>query len=105
MAGDGVLERLDDHFREHRGGIVTDLLFAVAWVTLVNALFRVVDGPTWAYYFLWPPASSPITASSSRWRRRPPRGMTDAASPDRRPFDARPTTAIGLTRPGPYCRA
>ena len=50
MAGDGVLERLDDHLREHRGGIVTDLLFAVAWVTLVNALFRVVDGPTWAYY-------------------------------------------------------
>ena len=50
MAGDGVLERLGDHLREHRGGIVTDLLFAVAWVTLVNALFRVVDGPTWAYY-------------------------------------------------------
>ena len=52
MAGDGVLERLGDHLREHRGGIVTDLLFAVAWVTLVNALFRVVDGPTWAYYLL-----------------------------------------------------
>ena len=52
MAGDGVLERLDDHLREHRGGIVTDLLFAVAWVTPVNALFRVVSGPTWACYLL-----------------------------------------------------
>jgi hypothetical protein len=28
----------------------TDLVFAVAWVTLVNVIFRVVDGPTWAYY-------------------------------------------------------
>jgi hypothetical protein len=28
----------------------TDLVFAVAWVTLVNVIFRSVDGPTWAYY-------------------------------------------------------
>lgn len=52
MAGDGALERLGDYLREHRGGIVTDLVFALVWVTLVNALFGVVDGPTWAYYLL-----------------------------------------------------
>lgn len=36
--------------REQRWGILTDLAFAVVWVTLVEALFTVVDGPTWAYY-------------------------------------------------------
>lgn len=29
-----------------------DLVFAVAWVTMDEVLFRVVDGPTWAYYLL-----------------------------------------------------
>lgn len=36
--------------REERWGMLTDLAFAVVWVTMVEVLFRVVDGPTWAYY-------------------------------------------------------
>lgn len=36
--------------REERWGVLTDLAFAVVWVTLIEALFTVVDGPTWAYY-------------------------------------------------------
>ncbi|WP_394341313.1 hypothetical protein [Natrarchaeobius chitinivorans] len=27
-----------------------DLVFAVGWVTMVHLLFRVLDGPEWAYY-------------------------------------------------------
>jgi 4-amino-4-deoxy-L-arabinose transferase-like glycosyltransferase len=51
MASDGsALERVGDYVRENRHGMVTDLVFAVAWVTLVNVIFRVLDGPTWAYY-------------------------------------------------------
>ncbi|WP_254840191.1 hypothetical protein [Natronomonas marina] len=51
MASDGsVLERVGDYVRENRRGMFTDLVFAVAWVTLVNVFFRFVDGPTWAYY-------------------------------------------------------
>ena len=51
MASDGnALERLGTYVRENRRGMFTDLVFAVAWVTLVNVIFRVVDGPTWAYY-------------------------------------------------------
>ncbi len=36
--------------RNERWGILTDLAFAVVWVTLVEVLFQFVDGPTWAYY-------------------------------------------------------
>ncbi|WP_290814331.1 hypothetical protein [Halovivax sp.] len=36
--------------REDRLGLLVDLAFAVAWVTMVEVVFRVVDGPTWAYY-------------------------------------------------------
>ena len=51
MASDGnALERLGTYVRENRHGMFTDLVFAVAWVTLVNVIFRVADGPTWAYY-------------------------------------------------------
>lgn len=50
MASDGfVLDRAGEYVREYRHGIVTDLVFAVAWVTLVNVFFRFIDGPTWAY--------------------------------------------------------
>lgn len=38
--------------REERWGILVDLLFAIAWVTLVDVLFQVVQGPTWAYYMM-----------------------------------------------------
>jgi hypothetical protein len=30
--------------------MLTDLVFAIAWVTLVNVIFELLDGPDWAYY-------------------------------------------------------
>ena len=51
MASEGnALERLGAYVRENRHGMFTDLVFAVAWVTLVNVIFRLVDGSTRAYY-------------------------------------------------------
>lgn len=44
-----LVERVREHVREHRSGMVVDLAFAVGWVTLVSALFGVLDGPAWAY--------------------------------------------------------
>lgn len=43
-------ETVGSHVREHRSGMVADLVFAVVWVTLVTALFDVLQGPQWAYY-------------------------------------------------------
>ncbi|MFC4986601.1 hypothetical protein [Saliphagus infecundisoli] len=42
-------ERLET-VREQRWGMAADLAFAVVWVTMVEVLFTVADGPTWAYY-------------------------------------------------------
>ncbi|MFP8953599.1 hypothetical protein ACLI4Z_11575 [Natrialbaceae archaeon A-arb3/5] len=36
--------------RAHRWGMFVDLVFAVAWVTMVHLLFLVLDGPDLAYY-------------------------------------------------------
>lgn len=36
--------------REDRWGILVDLVFAIFWVTMVDLLFRVLEGPDWAYY-------------------------------------------------------
>ena len=36
--------------REERWGLLADLAFAVIWVTVVDVLFRVLEGPDWAYY-------------------------------------------------------
>lgn len=49
-SSDGLLARVGEYVHEHRRGLVTDMLFAIAWVTVVNVFFRLVDGPTWAYY-------------------------------------------------------
>ena len=38
--------------REDRWGLLVDLAFAVVWVTMVDLLFRVLEGPDWAYYLL-----------------------------------------------------
>lgn len=38
--------------REQRWGILTDLAFAIVWVTLVDLLFQLIEGPTWAYYLM-----------------------------------------------------
>jgi hypothetical protein len=46
----GVLETIGEHVQEHRSGMVTDLAFAVIWVTVVTVLFDLVSGPQWAYY-------------------------------------------------------
>lgn len=45
-----TLDRLGEYVRRHRWGILTDFAFAVVWVTLVNVLFTIVEGPRWAYY-------------------------------------------------------
>lgn len=47
-----VVDRVREHVDEHGGGMVYDLLFAVVWVALVNALFDFVftGAPTWAFY-------------------------------------------------------
>ncbi|MFU8867405.1 hypothetical protein [Natronococcus sp.] len=39
-----------ENAREQRWGIFVDLVFAVSWVTMVEIIFRVLEGPTWAYY-------------------------------------------------------
>ncbi|WIV67922.1 hypothetical protein [Natrialbaceae archaeon AArc-T1-2] len=36
--------------REEKWGIFVDLVFAIVWVTMVEIIFQVLDGPTWAYY-------------------------------------------------------
>ncbi|ADB59866.1 hypothetical protein Htur_0972 [Haloterrigena turkmenica DSM 5511] len=45
----GLSERLET-IREERWGLLADLAFAVIWVTVVDVLFRVLQGPDWAYY-------------------------------------------------------
>ncbi|MDS0282253.1 hypothetical protein [Haloarcula onubensis] len=46
-----LLEAVGEHVREHRGGLLVDLVFAMAWVTVVSALFALLPSPPqWAYY-------------------------------------------------------
>ncbi|ADQ69275.1 hypothetical protein C499_00035 [Halogeometricum borinquense DSM 11551] len=45
-----LAETIRNHVREHRSGMLTDLLFALVWVTGVSVLFDVLNGPQWAYY-------------------------------------------------------
>lgn len=47
-----VADRVRSHVRDHRTGMLYDLLFALAWVTLVSLLFdyAFVAAPEWAYY-------------------------------------------------------
>ena len=48
----GFTDSIREHVREHRTGMVHDLMFAVVWVAIVNFLFSAVftDAPTWAFY-------------------------------------------------------
>ncbi len=48
----GPTDRLREHVRENRTGMVHDLLFALAWVALVSFLFDVVfvSAPAWVFY-------------------------------------------------------
>ncbi|MFB6222865.1 MAG: hypothetical protein ABEH86_04220 [Haloarcula sp.] len=45
-----VIETIREHVRDHKRGMIVDLVFAVAWVTVVTAVFDVLAGPQWAYY-------------------------------------------------------
>ncbi len=47
-----LTDRLRTHVREHRSGMLHDLVFAVVWVGLVSLLFDVVfvDAPQWVLY-------------------------------------------------------
>lgn len=45
-----AIDEIRDYVREHRSGMLVDLVFAVVWVTMVTVVFDVVDGPRWAYY-------------------------------------------------------
>ncbi|MHC3437509.1 hypothetical protein ACYJ1Y_05245 [Natrialbaceae archaeon A-gly3] len=38
--------------REEKWGMAVDLAFAIIWVSLVELLFGVIDGPTYAYYMM-----------------------------------------------------
>lgn len=53
MATDeNVFHRIGVYVLENRRGMLGDLVFALVWVTLVNAFFQLVDGPNWAYYMM-----------------------------------------------------
>ena len=45
-------DRLRSYLATNRRGMFHDLVFALAWVTVVSLLFDFVfvDAPTWAYY-------------------------------------------------------
>ncbi|WP_247009358.1 hypothetical protein [Halorientalis litorea] len=45
-----LVETIREHVRENGSGMVSDLLFALVWVTIVEVFFTFVDGPQWAYY-------------------------------------------------------
>ncbi len=45
-------ETLREYVSEHGQGMVTDLVFAVVWVTVVTGIHRAAAGPEWAYYLL-----------------------------------------------------
>lgn len=47
-----VTDRIREHVRDNRTGMVHDLMFAVVWVGLVSFLFEVVftSAPTWTFY-------------------------------------------------------
>ncbi|WP_254272366.1 hypothetical protein [Haloarcula marina] len=51
MTAKGLLETVGDHVREHRSGMLVDLVFAFAWVTVVTVVFDLFAGaPEWLYY-------------------------------------------------------
>lgn len=45
-------DRLRNHVKENKRGMIHDLMFAVIWVALVGFLFDFVfvGAPTWAFY-------------------------------------------------------
>ncbi|MBX0304785.1 hypothetical protein [Haloarcula salinisoli] len=50
-SGKRLLETVGEHVDEHRGGMVVDFVFALAWVTVVTVVFDLLPGgPEWLYY-------------------------------------------------------
>ncbi|GGN91889.1 MULTISPECIES: hypothetical protein [Haloarcula] len=50
-SGKRLLETVGEHVREHRSGMFVDLVFAIAWVTVVTVVFDLLPGgPQWLYY-------------------------------------------------------
>jgi hypothetical protein len=50
-SGKQLLETVGRHVEEHRGGMVVDFVFALAWVTVVTVVFDLLPGgPQWLYY-------------------------------------------------------
>lgn len=45
-----VLDAVRDHVAEHHDGMLFDLVFAIAWVTVVSLLFEGFDAPELVYY-------------------------------------------------------
>lgn len=50
MSAMPLADTVREHVREHRSGMLVDLLFAIAWVTVVTVVFDLLQGPQWAYY-------------------------------------------------------
>lgn len=46
-----LADRLQNHYEEHKSGMLYDLMFAVVWVGLVSILFDFVfiGAPQWAF--------------------------------------------------------
>jgi len=47
-----LIERLREHARDHKQGMIHDLMFAVIWVAVISLLFDFVfvSAPWWALY-------------------------------------------------------
>ena len=45
-----VVDVVRAHVREHRTGMVVDLVFALTWVTVVTVLFDALSAPRSIYY-------------------------------------------------------
>jgi hypothetical protein len=45
-----VADAILAHVRDHRRGMVVDLVFALIWVTVVTVLFDALSGPRSIYY-------------------------------------------------------
>lgn len=48
----GWLAKIGNHIYENKDGMVFDMVFALAWVTIVVVFVTIVDGPEWARYLL-----------------------------------------------------
>lgn len=45
-----LVDTVVDHVAEHHDGMLFDLVFAIAWVTVVTLLFRGFGAPELVYY-------------------------------------------------------